>query len=63
MGALDYDAPGWLYAYDRKTGKQVWRADAGPAGSGSMSPIVAGGRIIAGVHDPTGSRIVSFGTP
>ena len=63
VAAADYDAGGRLYALDRKTGKQVWRVETGPVGTGFTSPIVAGGRIALGMHDSSGDRVVSFGTP
>ncbi len=63
VAASDDDAVGSLYAVDRKTGKQVWRVDTGPVGTGFTSPIVAGGRIALGMHDASGDRVVSFGTP
>jgi outer membrane protein assembly factor BamB len=63
VGAADHDGGAWLYAFDPKKGKQLWRVDSGPSGSGFMAPIVSGGRVVVGMHDPSGSRVVSFGTP
>ena len=63
VGAQDYDAPGWLYAFDPKKGKQLWRVETGPSSSRLLSPIVSGGRVVLHMPDPSGSRVVSFGTP
>lgn len=63
MFAFSHDLPGQLYALDPKTGKRLWRSEAGPAGADAGSPIVAGGRIVLALGSSESSDVVSFGAP
>ncbi|MFO0585540.1 MAG: PQQ-binding-like beta-propeller repeat protein [Anaeromyxobacter sp.] len=61
------DWAGWLYALDRRTGRELWRASIAqasgvPGDKARASPLVAGGKVIVGTQGPFGGggKLLAF---
>jgi serine/threonine-protein kinase len=61
--AASNDASGQLSALDPKSGKRLWRTDAGPTAASPGSPVVAGGRIVLTLGSSEAATVMSFGAP